>query len=105
MLDVHCSQIGGFNVREVIQIVLFGKGCQFMNVVLLNCGLERIGEAQDQLVSRRLREVNIGWRGWGGIVAVQCLVQVANVGDRGATDHASLLSAGKNDISWKRFQI
>ena len=44
------------------------------------------------MVSRRLRKVDKGWGGRGGIDAVQCLVQVANVCKQGAADHARRFS-------------
>ena len=57
------------------------------------------------MVSRRLMKVDKGWGGRGGFDAVQCLVQVANVCDRGAADHARRFSCGMfSEISDEGFQ-
>ena len=45
------------------------------------------------MVRRRLREVDLGGRGLGGITAVQCLVQVTHMISWCAANHASLGAA------------
>ena len=51
------------------------------------------------MVRRRLREVDFGWRGFGGITAVQCLIQVTNVVSWCAANHASLGAAGRGSCA------
>ena len=51
---------------------------QFMDIIYLNCILERIGEEQDEVVSRLLREVDSSRRGWSGITVAQVHIQIAN---------------------------
>ena len=51
------------------------------------------------MVRRRLREVDFGWRGFGGIAAVQCLIQVTYMISWCAANHASLVVAGRGSCA------
>jgi len=44
---------------------------QFLDIIHLNCILKSIGEEQDGVVGRWLREDDGGWRGRGGIAVVK----------------------------------
>jgi len=91
--DVRGSVVKVFEVGEVVEAevgvvfpvvgVLFGEGCHLMDVVLLDCIVEYLGEEQNEVVGRGLRLVI---RGQSCVRVIQGFIQIANMIGRSATD-------------------